>query len=374
MATTSGRVPLRFRRRNRTRPSEGSVQRVPEGLDGPARPADAGVVASSGFCLWPFASTLRFVPLAYYIHQLSPFIVRFGDHFGLRWYGFAYVMAFLCGYALYQHIARRGYGEMPPEKVADFITLAALFGVVLGGRLGWVFFYGFDIIRTHPLDAFMLWKGGMASHGGILGLVVFTFVYARWQGYSWPGVGDNLVVVAPIGLFFGRLANFINGELWGRVIDPAHAPAWAMQFPKELEGTQPDLVALGYAHDPLALNALSRLLPLRHPSQLYEAALEGVVLFTILWVVRTRMKAPVGMLTGIFMIGYAGLRILGEQFREPDAALTWGLTRGQFLSLFMIGIGAAFVAYSLVTRRYQLPGMRPAPAAVPENPVEPAAR
>ena len=315
-------------------------------------------------------------PLAYYVHQLNPFIVRFGDHFGLHWYGFAYVLAFLCGYALYHHLAVRGYGEMPPEKVADFITLAAILGVMLGGRLGWILFYGFDSIRAHPLNAFKLWEGGMASHGGILGLVIFTYVYARWQHYSWPGVGDNLVVVAPIGLFFGRIANFINGELWGRINPHPHPPLWAaMQFPKELEAQQPELVARAYAHDPLALNALAHLLPLRYPSQLFEAALEGVVLFTILWIVRTRLKAPVGMLTGVFMIAYALLRILGEQFREPDVGIpfTWGLTRGQFLSLFMIAVGAAFVAYALATRRYQLPGMRREATVRAAQPVEPAA-
>ena len=190
--------------------------------------------------------------------QLNPFIVRFGEHFGLHWYGFAYVLAFLCGFRLYHHLATRGYGEMPPKNVADFITLAAIFGVMLGGRLGWIFFYGFDSIRAHPLNAFKLWEGGMASHGGILGLVIFTYVYARWQHYSWPGVGDNLVVVAPIGLFFGRIANFINGELWGRINPTPHPPGWAaMQFPKEQEAQQPELVARAYAHDPLALNALS---------------------------------------------------------------------------------------------------------------------
>ena len=323
-----------------------------------------------------FASAMptSFPDAGYYIHQLSPFIVRFGNGFGLHWYGFAYVMAFVCGYWLYERLARQGYGELPPEKVADFITLAAIFGVMLGGRLGWIIFYGWDTVRAHPLDAFKVWKGGMASHGGILGLVIFTWVYARWQKVSWPGIGDNLVVVAPIGLFFGRVANFINGELWGRVITSPNPPPWAMRFPKELEGAQPELVARAYAHNPLALHILAGpgMLPLRHPSQLYEAALEGVVLFTVLYVVRTRMRAPVGMLTGLFMILYATLRIVGEQFREPDfgIALTWGLTRGQFLSLFMYLIGAAFVVYSLSTRRYQLPGMRreaaePSPASAP---------
>ncbi len=194
--------------------------------------------------------------------------------------------------------------------------------------------------------------------------------YARWQKISWPGLGDNLVVVAPVGLFFGRIANFINGELWGRIITSPNPPAWAMRFPKELEGGGADaapgqeaareLVARAYAHDPLALNALEKLLPLRHPSQLYEAGLEGLLLFAILWVIRTRMRAPVGMLTGVFFIAYAAFRIFGEQFREPDFGipLTWGLSRGQFLSLFMFIFGGGFVAYSLLTRRYQLPGMR----------------
>ncbi len=313
------------------------------------------------------------MPLAYYIHQLSPFIVRFGGNFGLRWYGFAYVMAFFCGYLLYHRLAAQGYGELRPEKVADFITLAAVFGVMLGGRLGWVIFYGWDKVRAHPLDAIKIWEGGMSSHGGILGLVIYTWVYARWQRISWPGVGDNLVVVAPIGLFFGRLANFINGELWGRIITAPNPPVWAaMRFPKELENggynVSPELgntlIAEAYAHNPHGLGLLETILPLRYPSQLFEAGLEGVVLFTLLWVVRTQTRAPVGMLTGLFMIGYAALRIIGEQFREPDFGipLTWGLTRGQFLSLFMFLIGGAFVVYSLVTRRYQLPGRQTIPA------------
>ncbi len=309
--------------------------------------------AFAGRPVWPL--------VAYYIHQLSPFIVRFTQYAGLRWYGFAYVLAFVCGYWLLHTLAKRGYGELPPEKVADFITFAAIFGVMLGGRLGWILFYGWSDVRADPWNALKLWQGGMSSHGGILGLVIFTWVYARRQKISWPGLGDNLVVVAPIGLFFGRLANFINGELWGRVITAAHPPPWAMRFPKEAEGQYPDLVALAYAHDPVALDALRQLLPLRHPSQLYEALLEGVVLFTVLWLIRTRLRAPVGLLTGVFFAGYAVLRIIGEQFREPDVgiALTWGLSRGQFLSLFMFLIAAGFIVYAFRTRRYQLPADQP---------------
>ena len=137
-------------------------------------------------------------------------------------------------------------------------------------------------MRAHPLDAFKLWEGGMASHGGILGLVIFTWVYARWQKISWPGVGDNLVVVAPIGLFFVRLANFVNGELWGRIITSPNPPPWAMRFPKELE-LQRITAAGARARRPRvrarpagAATRWRRSLPLRHPSQIYEAGLEGV--------------------------------------------------------------------------------------------------
>ena len=202
--------------------------------------------------------------LAYYIHQLSPFIVRFNERVGLHWYGFAYVLAFFCGFLVYHGLARRGYGPLRPAQVGDFITLAAIFGVMLGGRLGWILFYGWDRVSAHPLDALKLWEGGMSSHGGILGLFFYTLAYARWKGVSWPGVGDNIVVVAPIGLFFGRVANFINGELWGRPVPGAtpegNSPWWAVQFPKELldDGSpaQAQLVALGYEHDPTALRAL----------------------------------------------------------------------------------------------------------------------
>ena len=307
-------------------------------------------------------------PLAYYIHDLSPFIVRFGERFGLRWYGFAYVMAFLCGYALIVHLAKRGYGPLKSAQVGDFITAAAIFGVMLGGRLGYFLFYERDKLLSDPLAFFRLWDGGMASHGGILGLVIFTWVYARRHGYSWPAVGDNLVVAAPLGLLFGRLANFINGELWGRVVPGltpgGPGPWWAMQFPHELRpGTElyaqaqtvtgmQDPVVAAYA-DGQVRAALGSVLPPRYPSQLVEAALEGVVLFTILWLIRTRTKAPVGTLTGVFMVGYALLRIVGEQFREPDVgiAFTLGLTRGQFLSLFMILGGAGFLAYAAATRK-----------------------
>jgi phosphatidylglycerol:prolipoprotein diacylglycerol transferase len=288
--------------------------------------------------------------LAYYLHHFSPFIVEFSNGTGLRWYGLAYVIGFLLGYWLYHWLAQRGYTDMKPEQVSDFITWAAVFGVMLGGRLGWVIFYGWPQVRENPMLAFKVWEGGMASHGGILGLVLFTFYYSRRHGLSWTSIGDSLVVVAPIGIFLVRCANFINGELWGKQA----SVSWAWQFPTELP---PE------ARQGLNDETLRSILPPRHPSQLYEALLEGVVLFLLLWVMRTRFRVPRGVLTGTFFIAYALLRIIGEVFREPDPAWHMGsFSAGQFLSLFFFLIGAAFVAWGFRTRQYErafLPAAKP---------------
>ncbi len=299
------------------------------------------------------------MPLAYYIHDISPFVFRIGDGFGVRWYGLAYVLAFLAAWAVLVHLARRGFSDIPPAAVGDFITGTALFGVILGGRLGYMLFYDFDNFLRDPLLVIKIWDGGMSSHGGILGIVVFTWVYARRKRIPWLNVGDNTVVAAPVGLFLGRCANFINGELYGR---PAVVP-WAVQFPKELHDAPPETVrhvlveasridpawttipaVIEHAGKSPALDAiLAEVLVPRHPSQLYAALLEGAALFAILWILRTRFRLPDGALAGVFFIGYALLRITGEFFREPDAPLTWLLTRGQFLSLFLILIGVAFL-------------------------------
>ena len=166
---------------------------------------------------------------AYYLHNLDPIIFRIYDNVGPRWYGLAYVAAFVSSYFLFLWLSKRGYADLPPQRVSDFITGCALFGVIVGGRLGYVFFYKPEMLRE-PLSILRVWEGGMSSHGGMLGLIVFTLYFARRHKISWLNLGDNLVVTAPLGLFFGRCANFINGELYGRI---ANVP-WAMQFPKEL--------------------------------------------------------------------------------------------------------------------------------------------
>src|SRR5213082_1725074 len=295
--------------------------------------------------------------LAYYLHNLDPIIFRIYDNVGPRWYGLAYVLAFVSSYFLFIWLSKRGYADLPPQRVGDFITGCALFGVIVGGRLGYVFFYKPEMLRE-PLSILRVWEGGMSSHGGILGLLAFTFYYAWRHKISWMNLGDNLVVTAPIGLFFGRCANFINGELYGRATDVS----WAMQFPKELTEnlqeaergiaeclkidpslTSSDAIVAAMRHELQVKETLRGILTPRHPSQLYEAFFEGIILFAILWFVRTRMRQPNGVLTGLFFICYAILRIIVENFREPDAALIAGFTRGQFFSFFLIAIGLAFV-------------------------------
>jgi phosphatidylglycerol:prolipoprotein diacylglycerol transferase len=313
--------------------------------------------------------------LAYYLHDFDPYIFRIGESFGPRWYGFAYIAAFFAGYWILLRLSRKGYTTLQPAQVGDFIVLAAIFGVLLGGRLGYMLFYQFDEFRERPWVLVTgILQGGMASHGGILGLVLFTLWYSWRHRLSWPGLGDDLVCVAPLGIFLVRLANFINGELYGR----ASQAAWAVQFPDELLYLPPeqqfafeqaaleaDPGAPALDGGPAAVrelverardnpqleSALREVLTARHPSQLYQALLEGLLLFAVLMAVRLRWKRlPAGLLTGLFFIGYALLRMWVENFREPDAEPILGLTRGQFYSALMLPVGLAFVGYAGLRR------------------------
>jgi len=323
--------------------------------------------------------------MATYVHDLNPVLWKITDAIQLRWYGLAYLMGFVAGFHLLRNLARRKLWVLEPEKTGDFIAAAALFGVFLGGRLGYVLFYqlpesGWDTLWRDPLILVRVWEGGMASHGGILGLVIFTWFYARRHRVTWTGLGDGLCVVAPLGLLFGRVANFINGELYGR---PAgEGVAWAMKFPLSLareplgvqdtawqacvavepglaeaarDGNLGSLVEVARGNEKVS-EALGEFLTARHPSQLYEALLEGAVLFLILWLVRVRFRnAPDGLLTGLFFACYAVFRIVCEHFREPDAALVGMFTKGQFLSAFMFLFAAAFLmhAWKVWTRRQE---------------------
>jgi len=305
--------------------------------------------------------------IAYYLDNFSPFMVKFGSGFGIRWYGFSYLLAFFCGFLLLRWLAQRRYCALPPDRVGDFILAAAL-GVVVGGRLGYAFFYRPGQLLVDPLFVFRIWDGGMSSHGGMIGLTLAVFLYGRRHHVPWLSLADNIAVVAPVGLFLGRCANFINGELYGR----AATVAWAMQFPKEALDL-PEIGARSFAAahalhpeipnletmieqartDQSLQSVFHQTLTPRHPSQLYEALLEGAFLFGCLWFLRIRTRQPRGMLAGLFLLLYAVVRVIVENFREPDAPLTGPFTRGQTLSVLLIAGGICFVVYARKTKQYE---------------------
>ena len=247
--------------------------------------------------------------------QIGPIVIR--------WYALAYLAGFVLGWRYCLHLARANPGRPSVEDFDDFLTWAVV-GVILGGRLGYVLFYNLPFYLENPLDALMVWHGGMSFHGGLLGVIAAILLFCWKRGISPFAFGDLIAAAAPIGLFFGRIANFINGELYGR---PATDVPWAFVFPR----------------DPLQVP--------RHPSQLYEAVLEGAVLFVVL-AIAVRMPAVrqrPGMAAGIFFIGYGLSRIIAEFFREPDAQLGFlyaGATMGQLLSLPMVLFGVWLVAYA----------------------------
>ena len=254
------------------------------------------------------------LPLAYWVHDWSPFLIRFTDSFGIRYYGLSYLLGFLTAAWLLVRYAKAGRSQLPADKVSDFMV-AIVIGVMLGGRIGSFLLYHPEQLLHDPLSFFRVWEGGMASHGGMIGVAVAIAWFSRSAKIRFLHLADLITSVAPAGLLFGRFANFINGELWGK---PATV-AWAVIFPASPEPLVP-----------------------RHPSQLYEAALEGALLLAYLqwrfWrsdVVRT---SP-GRLAGEFLLGYAIVRAIGEIFREPDATLILGLSRGTFYSIFLVAGG-----------------------------------
>ncbi len=263
-------------------------------------------------------------PPAHWVHDLDPFLVRFSEHVGIRYYGLAYVVGFAAAAWLLHRYARAGRTTLPPAAAADLVFWLVA-GVFVGGRLGYFLLYRLGEFLRDPLVLVRVWEGGMASHGGFLGVAVVLAWFARNQRQPFWHVADLVVSAAPVGLFFGRLANFINGELWGRVSDVP----WAVVFPQSAPPGTPLL-----------------LIEPRHPSQLYAAGLEGLVLLAWMqlrvWRGRVLQDSP-GRLTGEFLVGYAVLRSLGEVFREPDAALILGLSRGTFYSLFVAAVGVVIL-------------------------------
>ena len=278
--------------------------------------------------------------------KIDPVLVHIGP-LAIRWYALAYIAGLLLGWWLIlKEIAQTSlwanapFNGKPPansEEIGDLVVWAT-FGVILGGRLGWVLFYGIILCSGDqsyaycyglpgdffhdPVKIVAAWEGGMSFHGGLIGVAIAVWLFSRRRKLDTLRIGDLVASVAPIGLFFGRIANFINGELWGR---PSHLP-WAMIYPNPLAGGIP-----------------------RHPSELYEAGLEGILLFAImqLGLRKLRWHEKPGLMTGAFLIGYGLLRSFAELYREPDAPFLGPITMGQTLSALMLIAGLVFLWQAL---------------------------
>ena len=256
--------------------------------------------------------------------QFDPIAFSIGP-LAVRWYGLMYLIGFVLFVVLGRHRARQNLLTGWHPRDIDDMLYYGVFGVILGGRLGYVLFYKPLYYLQHPLEVFALWQGGMSFHGGFLGVIFAMWLFARGRRKRWLDVTDFIAPLVPLGLAAGRLGNFINGELWGRV---TQGP-WGMVFPQA--GPEP-----------------------RHMSQLYQFGLEGLLLFVVLWLY-TRRRRPTGATSGLFLVGYGGCRFVAEFAREPDAflgPLALGLSMGQWLSLPMIvaGVGLMIWAYRRADR------------------------
>lgn len=293
--------------------------------------------------------------------DINPILVQIGP-LAIRWYALAYIAGIVCGWLYIAALVKKEAlwaPRRPPVNSAqlDDLILWITLGIIIGGRIGYILFYDASIIWKDPLEVFMIQNGGMSFHGGFIGVTVASIIYCRAQKFSLSralNLGDLMACAAPIGLFFGRIANFINGELWGRV---THVP-WGMVFCNQYIEAQ-------YNGDCPAKYAP------RHPSQLYEALGEGVLLFILLWVlanVYRKFNRP-GLIMGAFIAGYGIIRILVENVREPDAQMLPFfknvITMGQSLSLLMLAVGAFLIWRALKTPV-------PEPEVEPEVPVETA--
>ena len=348
-----------------------------------------------------------------YVHNLSPFAIQFTETFGIRWYGLAYLAGFVCGYFAILWMTRRGGTLFKEGSIADFITYVAI-GVLVGGRLGYCLFYAPDLFISFD-SSFPFWgvlkvnEGGMASHGGIVGVMVVCYLYARAHKLPILHCMDLVVFGGSLGFFFGRIANFINGELYGRVAPEGYA--WAVKFPTEILqwaqkdygqltkltpavealhelktpsgeviplnanlwqawlGTTHDMINRQHVHETIealikavqdknqaVVAALEPVLTARYPSQLFQSVLEGLLVFIILCLIWLKPQKP-GVVAGWFGFLYCAARIVGEQYRMPDAHLGFqllGLTRGQWLSVGMLVVA---VVWLVIVYRRPVPRM-----------------
>jgi len=387
--------------------------------------------------------------LAYFLHDFDPFAIRFADHWfttwipylfhligidptGIRWYGISYLTGFICAFLLLRYLAGpRGGNQlrMPRDKVADFVLNMCIFGVLVGGRLGYVLFYDRSLLLFDGAFPYWgvlkVWQGGMSAHGGVVGVVIAIAIFSRWHKFSLVNLGDAACMVVPLGLLFGRLANFVNGELYGHVTNVA----WAVKFPTEISNptngklasylgkyddsgqftnapalrdavvnmgnaindlcyeyklpalpeTRDQLVRYFYRPEeilPASIHAdpqkieqvrtvlhqqLDTVLQPRHPSQLYEACLEGLLLFLLCWTIGRVWKKD-GMASGAFLVFYPIMRIIGEQFRvgdTPQEIFGFTVSKGILYSAPMLLIGLVYWGYWM-----RKPGRKLQPAAV----------
>lgn len=249
--------------------------------------------------------------------EINPVAIQIGP-LAVHWYGLMYLIGFFGAWGFTTLRVKHSNRGFTPPQVSDLLFYCAM-GVVIGGRLGYMVFYDWYDLIHQPLRIFMVWKGGMSFHGGVIGVIIAIFIYAKQNHKAFGDVGDLIVVAIPIGLATGRLGNFINSELWGRVTDMP----WGMVFPNG--GNLP-----------------------RHPSQLYECFLEGIVLFAVLWWYSSKPK-PRYAVSGLFLLLYGIFRFSVEFFREPDkhiGYLAYGFTEGQYLCIPMILIGASLMTYA----------------------------
>jgi phosphatidylglycerol:prolipoprotein diacylglycerol transferase len=312
----------------------------------------------------PFAFAAVLLEVRY--PRINPVAINIPGPVDVRWYGLSYLAGAVVAYFVLTRLARNGFLRMPAEAVADLL-FALMMGVIVGGRLGYVLFYKLSDYVAHPAQLIRIWEGGLSFHGGLLGVLVAAWWFARKHKVTFLNLGDSLALAVPFGIFFVRVANFVNGELFGRVA--SSGVPWAMRFPTDpvaaaLLGDRPGLSLpqreelIGDAYRSGKWDSIKEQVPLRHPSQLYEGLLEGLAIAAILWALyhwaRWRGKPlPQGTYGGLFLLCYGIFRSFVELFRQPDAqfvshgnplgTVLGPLTMGQTLSMGMIVAGIALV-------------------------------
>ncbi len=282
----------------------------------------------------------------HWVNQLDPKLIHLWGDIGVSYYGLAYVTGFVMGVFMHRIFQRTGRSPLSAEQ-EEIALYAMVLGVLVGARLGFILLYALPDTLSRPWFIFEVWKGGMSSHGGFIGVVLACWYVSRKCKITLVQFGDMMTPLVPVGFLFGRLANFVNGELWGNI---SNAP-WAVIFPRSAPGMLPEMIAA------------------RHPSQLYEAGTEGLILLLYMqwrfW--KTDAQKYPGRLSGEFLLVYSVSRIVCEQFREPDASLIFGLSRGVFYTFFLIAGGIYFIVQSHRRPPITFPYTATPVAVVPEK-------